>query len=354
MTATRSTARLSTVACLLICLTSEARAQQLPAGEPARFLQRYVELTPDQVEQARRGAVVTKVLRSGDPEEIALFGIVAVDAPRSEIVKRMHDLPTFLRTPGRTAFGFFGRPATPADAQSFVPEKSDLDALKSCTPGHCDVKMPARRMDEFRQNVQWSSRDASSQVAAIVRQRMADYVEAYRRGGTSAMVEYADQSTARRASDHFTALLNESGYLYDYVPQFEEYLKGYPAAPLEGVSDTLYWSSDRLPSLRPILGITQVSIYSPPGAPLTLMSAKQLYASHYFLGSFALTTILDRPDAGPSGGSYYMVVQRMRFDHLPSGGLLNIKGRVTGKMHDALKAELEQRKAELQAVGGRR
>lgn len=335
-----------TGACLLFVASSVARAQQVPAGEPDRFLQRYIGLTPAQVAQAKQGVVVTKVLSSADPEEVALFGIVSIDAPRAQVLQRVRDLSNFLRTPGRSAFGMFGKPATPADARAFVAEKSDLDALKSCTPGHCDVKMPARRMDEFRETVKWSSPDAPNQVAAIVRQRMADYVEAYRRGGTSAMVEYADQSTAKRAGDAFTALLDESNYLFDYVPQFEEYLKNYPKASLDGVSDTLYWSSDRLPSLRPILGITHLSVYSPPGAPLTLVSAKQLYASHYFLGSFTLTTILDRPDAA-AGGVYYIVVQRMRFDHLPSGGLLNIKGRVTGKMQDALRAEL-------QAVGGRR
>ena len=337
----------TSVGCLFLVCSLKAGAQ-LPAGEPARFLQRYVGLTADQIEQAKRGTVVTKVLASDDPEEIALFGIVAVDAPREEIVRRVRDLPTFLRTPGRTAFGLFHRPATLDDARSFVAEQSDLEALKKCRPGQCDVKMPAARMDEFRGAIDWSSAAAGAQVAALVRQRMVDYVEAYRRGGTTAMVEYADQNTARRAGDSFTSLLAESRYLYDYVPQFEEYLKDYPARPLEGVTDTLYWSSDRLPSLRPILGITHLSIYSPAGAPLTLISTKQLYASHYFLGSFALTTILDRPDAPAGGGAYYMVVQRMRFDHLPSGGLLNIKGRVTGKMHDALRAELQQRKTELQ------
>ena len=326
--------------CLFFVASSVTHAQQTPAGEPDRFLQRYIGLTAAQVAQAKQGVVVTKVLNSADPEEIALFGIVSIDVPRAQVVQRVRDLPNFLRTPGRSAFGVFSRPATPADARAFVAEKSDLDALKSCTPGHCDVKLPARRMDEFRETVKWSSPDAPAQVATIVRQRMADYVEAYRRGGATAMVEYADQSTARRAGDAFTALLDESRYLYDYVPQFEEYLKKYPTVTLDGVSDTLYWSNDRLPSLRPILGITHLSVYSPPGAPLTLISAKQLYASHYFLGSFTLTTILDRPDA-PSGGVYYMVVQRMRFDHLPSGGLLNIKGRVTGKMQDALRAELQ-------------
>ena len=341
----------SSIGCLFLLFTANAGAQ-LPTGEPARFLQRYIGLTADQIEQAKRGTVVTKVLTSDDPEEIALFGIVAVDAPREEIVRRVRDLPTFLRTPGRAAFGLFHRPATVDDARTFVAEQSDLDALRKCRPGQCDVKMPAARMDEFRGAIDWSSRAAGAQVAALVRQRMVDYVEAYRRGGTTAMVEYADQQTAKRAGDSFASLLAESRYLYDYVPQFEEYLKTYPATPLEGVTDTLYWSSDRLPSLRPILGITHLSIYSPAGAPLTLISTKQLYASHYFLGSFALTTILDRPEAG--GGAYYMVVQRMRFDHLPSGGLLNIKGRVTGKMHDALRAELQQRKTELQTVAGSR
>ena len=343
----------TTLGCLSLLCTVSAGAQ-VPAGEPARFLQRYIGLTADQVEQAKRGTVVTKVLASDDPEEIALFGIVAVDAPRAEIVRQVRDLPNFLRTPGRTAFGLFQRPATVDDARTFVAEQSDLEAIKKCRPGQCDVKMPAARMDEFRRAIDWSSATAGSQVAALVRQRMVDYAEAYRRGGTAAMVEYADQKTAKRAGDAFASLLAESRYLYDYVPQFEEYLKAYPASPLEGVTDTLYWSSDRLPSLRPILGITHLSIYSPAGSPVTLISAKQLYASHYFLGSFALTTILDRPDAPAGGGAYYMVVQRMRFDHLPSGGLLNIKGRVTGKMHDALRAELQQRKAELQAVGGRR
>jgi hypothetical protein len=47
---------------------------------------------------------------------------------------------------------------------------------------------------------------------------------------------------------------------------------------------------------------------------------------------------------------YYIVVQRMRFDHLP-GGLLNIRGRVIDRTHDGLKKELAQRKASLEGPG---
>ena len=318
---------------------------QVPAGEPARFLQRYIGLGPQQIEEAQRGGVVSKVLEVADRDEVALFGIVAIDAPRSEVTRRMRALSTFLRMPGRMAFGIFGTPASVGDAASFVADPSDVEAIENCRPASCDVKMPAATIDELRRAIDWSSPSAATQLTILVRQRMVDYVEAYRTAGTSAMLEYGDQDKPRRSADVFASLLAESPYLYDYLPSFQEYLKGYPKATLPGVSDALYWSSDKMSPLRPILGITHVSIYAPPDAPLTLMSAKQLYASHYFLGAFTLTTVLDRP-----GGVYYIVVERMRFDHLPSRGLLNIRGRVIGKMHDALRAELAQRKVALERL----
>jgi len=276
---------------------------------------------------------------------------VAIDVPRATIAAGVRDIPTFLRSASRPAFGVFGTPATAADARGFAVEQSDLDAIRDCRRGDCDVKMPVPKFDEFRRRIDWSAPDAASQVDAIVRQTMADYVERYRRGGTAAMVEYGDQMAARRASEAFGSLLAESPYVYDYVPAFHHYLRAYPADTLPGVTDAIYWATDRLSSLRPILSITHLSIYEPADAPLTLISAKQLYASHYFIGAFTLTTLLDRPDAPGGSGTYYIVVQRMRFDHLPSGGLLNIRGRVIRKLNDALAAELRQRKAALE--GGR-
>lgn len=276
---------------------------------------------------------------------------MAIDVPRATIAARVRDLSSFLRTPSRPAFGIFGTPATAADARAFSADHGDLDAIRDCRPGDCDVKMPVPKFDDFRRGIDWSTPDAPSRVNAIVRQTMADYVERYRRGGTAAMVEYGDQQSARRASEAFGSLLAESPYIYDYVPAFHRYLQAYPADTLPGVTDAIYWATDRLSSLRPILSITHLSIYEPTDAPLTLISAKQLYASHYFIGAFTLTTLLDRPDAPGGNGTYYIVVQRMRFDHLPSGGLLNIRGRVTGKLNEALAAELRQRKTALE--GGR-
>jgi hypothetical protein len=325
---------------------------RVPDGEPARFLQQFIGLNAAQAEEARSGRVVTKVLDTKEKDEVALFGIITVDVSREDFVTRVRDLPNYLRTPGRAAFGLFSTPATAADAAAFVAEQSDLDAIKNCKPGDCDVKMPTANIEQFRGSINWSSgATARTQVENLVRERSAAYVNRYRGGGTAAMVEYGDQKNAGRASDVFASLLSASPYLFHYMPTFHEYLGAYPNGNLPGVTDAIYWANDKLPSLRPLLTINHVSVYAPPNSALALVTTKQLYASHYFLGAFTLATVLDRPDAPNGKGVYYIVVQRMRFDNLPSGGLLNIRGRVIGKMHDMLRADLTQRKSWLEGRG---
>lgn len=346
--------RLRRAASLIVLLlvagaqTSVAQVQagaRVPDGEPARFLQQFIGLNAGQIEEARSGKVVTKVLESKEKDEVALFGIVTIDVGRDDFVAKVRDLPNYLRTPGRASFGLFSSPATPADVASFVAEQSDLDAIKECKPGDCDVKMPAQNIEQFRRSVDWSSpATARSQVEQLVRERSAAYVNRYRDSGTVAMVAYGDQRSAGRASDVFASLLSASPYLFHYMPTFHEYLQAYPKGSLPGVTDAIYWASDKLPSLRPLLTLNHISIYAPPNSALALVTTKQLYASHYFLGAFTLATVIDRPEAPGGKGVYYIVVQRMRFDNLPSGGLLNIRGRVIGRMHDMLRADLSQRK----------
>lgn len=347
--------------CGALAIIPQLAAQSRPAddAEPARFLRRHIGLGAADVELARRGGVVVKLLESADRNEVAVFGIVSVGAPRAFVVERMRDLRSALSAPGRAAFGVFGEPAVASDARSFVADREEIDALRRCRAGECLVKLPATTMESFRRQIDWSARHPEEQANALIRQRMAEYVTAYRQGGSRAMLEYGDTKTPVHAGDVFAALLARSPYVFEYVPEFHQYLASYPHTTLPGVTDALYWSTDKMPSLRPVLSITHLSIYTPPGAPLTLMSAKQLYASHYFEAALDLSTVLDRPDGAGGAGVYVMVLKRMRFDNLPSGGLLNIRGKVLSRMQESMRADLAQRKAGLEreygakAAGGR-
>ena len=98
--------------------------------------------------------------------------------------------------------------------------------------------------------------------------------------------------------------------------------------------------------MRRTLTVTHLTVYSPPELPgTTLAAAKQIYASHYFEAAFDLTTILDRPKPDGSSGLYLIVLRRFRFDNLPSGGLLNIRGKVVSSLRDQMVTDLTREKA---------
>ena len=205
-------------------------------------------------------------------------------------------------------------------------------------------------MKRLREDIDWSAADPQVQVNTYARQRMLEYVTDYRARGDTAMVVYDDRGNVR-ASSAFAALLAESPYVYEYVPAFQEYLATYPRGKLDGLSEVLFWSEDRLPRLKPILSVTHLAIYAPPDLPeATFVAGKQIYADHYFEAGFDLTTVIDRQTTGATPGIYLVLLRRSRFDDLPTG-LFNIRGKVIGKLRDQMRTDLERAKTTAEALG---
>ncbi|HTR21282.1 MAG TPA: hypothetical protein VMH88_10545, partial [Gemmatimonadales bacterium] len=94
--------------------------------------------------------------------------------------------------------------------------------------------------------------------------------------------------------------------------------------------------------------ITHEVVYAPPELPgSTLIASKLLYAAHYLDGALDLTAVVDQTgDQGADAAGIYLVLLRhWHFDELPSGGLLNVRGRVIGKLRDQTTASLRDAKA---------
>ena len=324
------------------CLPAALGAQS--AADLDRFF-RSAGLTPQEIQRALSGSAVVRELPARDRNEVAVFGVIAVAAPYETARAQLRDWRGWLsRATGRTAMGVFGTPAESGDAAALRVDPSDLEAFRGCKPGDCDIKLPASSMREFQAALDWSKPTVASDAAALVRARLARYANDYRRLGTAAVVEYADRATPTAASDVFERLLSDSPYLLEYVPALHRHLRDFPSAPLAGATDAMLWAVDKLPSLRPITSLEHATYYELPDASVALLGEKQLYASHYFDGAFLLTTLVPRPDGA---GSLLIVIRRLHFDNLPSGGLLNIRGRVIGKLKDALADELGARAAAL-------
>ncbi|HEX3867716.1 MAG TPA: hypothetical protein VHV78_13225, partial [Gemmatimonadaceae bacterium] len=134
---------------------------------------------------------------------------------------------------------------------------------------------------------------------------------------------------------------------YDLPPALHEYLMKYPAVPLDGARDVLYWSKETIPRLHPTITLTHMVVYTPPGAS-PVVARKLIYADHYFEGAFELLSVVNAPDV-PDGPAMYLIdVRRYRFDHLPSGGILNIRGRVRNHLADLLRSDLEHERSAIE------
>ncbi len=318
--------------------------QQTPP-RVAQFLRQSVGLDSTQLSEVESGKAVVKVLDTEDNRDVAVFGIIAIGRSRAVYIARVQDAANWLRAPDRKQFALFMNPPTTADVQAVTIDSQDVSDLQKCKPNDCHLKLPATEVQRIQQEIDWSAPDRGAQVNAYARQRMLEYVTVYGTRGDSALVVYDDRGTSVRASDTFDRLLAQSPYLFQYSPEFHKYLTDYPHATLEGVSDVLFWSKDALPHLRPILSITHLSVYTPPDpGGMTLLAAKQLYADHYFEGEFDLMAVVDRPT--PTGqGTYLIAIRRFRFDNLPSGGLLNLRGKAVGGLRDRMRSDLQHEKA---------
>jgi hypothetical protein len=337
-----TTRRIPPWAALALVAAAPLGGQQVPP-RLATFLATSIRLDSAQVQRVAGGHAVVTVLPTPLQRDVAVFGIIPVDVTRAFYVGRVLHTATWLRAPTRPQFGVFSDPARPADVQDVTIDSRDVQDLEHCHPGDCKVKLPASEMRRIRRDIDWSASDPVAQVDAYARRRMVAYVTDYRAHGDSAMVEYDDRGNVR-ASAAFSSLLAESPYLYQYVAPFHRYLADYPHAPLDGVTDVLYWSEDVLEGLRPILSITHLSVYTPPDRPgTTVVAQKEIYADHYFEAGFDLMLVVDRAPASRAPGIYLVVIRRFRFDNLP-GGLFNIRGKVIGKLRDKMRSDLKRQK----------
>ena len=334
---------------MLSCATGlgvPLRGQQ-PAPELATFLRQRIGLDQGQLAAIEGGEAVVKILESASPRDLAVFGIITVAVPRQFYVSRVQDFPNSLRTPIRHGFGIFHNPARAEDVAAVMITQQDVGELQKCRPGDCRSKMPGSDMERLKE-VNWSAPDPSSQVNAYVRQRLVDYVNAYRAHGDSALVTY-DDVNGTRASDAFDSLLSQSPFLYQDVPSLRQYLAGYPHAQMDGVVDAVFWSDDRAPRLRPILSVNHVVSYTPPElANMALVATKQIYANHYTEGAVDVTAAVDRA-ASARRGIYLLVLRRFRLDVAPDAKIRRI---VQGQFRDQVRDDLRRQKSAAEQAFG--
>jgi hypothetical protein len=134
-----------------------------------------VRLTADERKRLTGGAPVTKLLDVDGSKEVAVFGAVWINAPIRRYVEAVKDIENFEQGGG---FKLTKRISTPPRLEDFaalrLPEE-DVEDLRRCRVGDCEVKLSAEAIRRLRSEVNWSAPSARAGADALMRRLALEY-----------------------------------------------------------------------------------------------------------------------------------------------------------------------------------
>lgn len=314
----------------MLALLGLAFALQLPVRVET-FLRDTVDFSGRDLRDMAEGAALVKKVEGRTDEEIALIGVVRVPMPASRVVDRLRDLTTVPRSRAAMQAGRFSVPPVSSDLATFVVPPEDLSLLRSCRPGKCVIKLPSSLIDSLSR-IDWQAAAADTLATAIWRRWLLDYVRDYRQRGN-------DAETPLALHTGFHELLGESPYLFAFVPALHHYLDEFPARPLPGAEDALYWWSTENVGLRPITTLSHATVNRPDSGTgvHALVAIKLIYASHYFHAGLSVIAVIDDPSRD-GAGAYVISLERSLFDKR-LGGL--VRRSAESRLQADLRGRLE-------------
>jgi hypothetical protein len=319
----------------LLLLACAVACHSQDTGPLYTFFKQNIELNDSEIADIDHGKAVAKILDSPAPSEVFVFGSVFIKAQPSAYVHMAADLDKLKSLPSYLAFGRFSSPPQLSDLFGFELDPDDVNALKDCKPGNCEIQLPIENIEEFKSQIDWSAADPSDQVNNLAKKMALEALLAYQKGGNAALGTYRDKKSPAQVSEQFHALLSRSKVLPETLPAFYSYLLDYPKASLPDSSYAFYWEKVKF-GLKPTLRMNQQIIARAAGehGPIDVVAIKQLYASHYFQTALDLYFCVP----GDRKGFYLVTVKGSE-----QAGLTGPKGSVVRKVAvDKTRSSLEK------------
>ena len=116
---------------------------QLVSPEFSDFLQRHIGFSESDIRKVEQGKVVTKALDTEVKSEVAIFGAILVRVPTDLFVQKYRDIERFKRSKKVLQIGRFSNPPQRSDLNDFTLDLGDLQDIRKCKVGKCEIKLSA-------------------------------------------------------------------------------------------------------------------------------------------------------------------------------------------------------------------
>jgi hypothetical protein len=332
---------------LILCAATHiATAQTGRLRFPGRldsYLTNSLKLSTAERQRLIKGEPLTKILETDASKEVAVFGAVWISAPISRYAEAVKDIESFERGAGFKVTRRISSPPRLEDFSELRLPDEDIDDLRSCRVGDCDVKLGEKAIKRFRSEIDWNTPNARAAANRLMQQLAFEYVTRYLEGGNDQLAVYRDDSRPTFAGQEFRTMVDDMPELTSYMPNLRRYLLDYPRVTIPDATSFLYWQETEF-GLRPTIRISHVTIRENPED--TVVTSKMLYASHYFWTGLELRVLVPDPPRG--SGFWFVTVNRSRSDGLSGFTGFFVRRRVRSEVQNGALAALRSTKQRLE------
>jgi hypothetical protein len=330
------------MACAVVAAATSAVQAQTSLPELQKMLSEKVAFDETDFAALQRGETIVRLAPVQDKREIAVAGLINMRATAGEFLRSYRDSLTRKSNAAVLEIGSFSAAPAVGDLENLSLDAKDIEDLKDCIVGNCELKLSAAMIERFGREVNWQAPDYAQQATQLFKTMLVEYVKDYRSRGDAALIAYNDKQDEIRVAEQHEAIRRVSGYLNDLANTADS------GAELQPSEELLVWSKIKF-GLKPVITINHVTIYKRERelGPQVLAVSKQIYANHYFNSSLALTGFVTV--AGPT--SYLVYENRSRADGL-SGPFSKFKrGLVESKALEGLRSILQHSKTMVEGPG---
>jgi hypothetical protein len=316
-------ARLARCAVALLLLPAMAGGTAL---DPFAWLQPVVTIDAEARHRLDRGEVIVGVLPAVDAE-IAVFAASRLDADGEVLAAWAESIAQLKKSRYALVVRRFSDPPSIDDVQNLTLDDTDLETLRRCTAGSCDMKMAADDIASLRRGAEAGGALWKDSVQQQFRRVVLNRLRAYQADGFEGLPLYADRRKPIDPKAAFTSILGRSPYLSS---------DAFADADIESF---FYWSKDQYGTGKPVISVTHVDIVRPrtPSALRVAIVSREVLATHYRNASLGLTAVSEDGE----GQRYLVYVNRTQLDVLGGrfGGWKRaiVEGRLKSKSADVFR-----------------
>ena len=321
---------------LLVCFAASTTLAQASMAEFQQVLREKASIEERDLAALQLNQPVVRLVPTSNKREVAVTGLVNINTSAEDFLRSYRDSMLQKSNAAILQIGRFGPEPALADIASLSLEAKDIEDLKECVAGACQVKLSAPMIERFRKEIDWAAPDYQLRATNLFKEMLVAYIKDYRARGEAALIEYSDKRDRVSLANEQRELRSAGGYINSVLADTK--------SGLQLIEETLVWSKMKF-GLKPVIAVNHISIYKRDSGvgPQVLVASKQIYANHYFNAFHALTAFVNVP-----GATYVVYENRSRADGL-EGPFGKIKrGVVEKKALEGLRGIIAQSKASLE------